>query len=82
MGNGDKPLLGGGLSPRPEAEEEPFDKWLRKQLHAMFDGVVSEPLPADLLKAIDEDAERARQEASAGRNGVSAAKSAVTKRSS
>ena len=45
------------------AEEQPFDRWLRMQLHAMFDGVVNEPLPADLVRIIDEDAERVRQEA-------------------
>ena len=47
----------------PTAEEQPFDRWLRKQLHAMFDEVVNEPLPADLVRLIDEDADRARQEA-------------------
>ena len=47
----------------PTAEEQPFDKWLRKQLHAMFDDVVNEPLPENLVRLIDEDADRARQEA-------------------
>lgn len=61
MGNGEKPSPGGVHVPRPEAEEQPFDRWLRKQLHAMYDEVVNEPLPSDLLKAIDDDAERARQ---------------------
>jgi hypothetical protein len=62
MADGDKPPEGVpvlGLA----AEEQPFDKWLRMQLHAMFDGVVNEPLPADLVRIIDEDAERVRQEA-------------------
>ena len=64
MADGDKPPGEGpvfGLT----AEEQPFDKWLRKQLHAMFDEVVNEPLPADLVRLIDEDADRARQEAAA-----------------
>jgi len=43
------------------AEEQPFDKWLRMQLHAMFDGVINEPL-TDLVRLIDEDAKRVRQE--------------------
>jgi hypothetical protein len=47
----------------PAAEEQPFDRWLRKQLHAMFDEVVNEPLPADLVRLIDQDADRVRQEA-------------------
>lgn len=63
MANGDKPSPGGDHAARPEAEEQPFDRWLRKQLHAMFDEVVNEPLPAELMQLIDEDADRARQEA-------------------
>lgn len=47
----------------PTAEEQPFDKWLRKQLHAMFDDVVNEPLPENLIDMIDQDADRVRQEA-------------------
>lgn len=83
MGSGDKSPTGGEPDPRPEAEEQPFDKWLRKQLHAMYDGVMDEPLPTDILKAIDDDAERARQEASTARNGSSTpAKPTDTKRSS
>jgi hypothetical protein len=62
MANGDK-SPGGGHAVGPAAEEQPFDRWLRKQLHAMFDEVVNEPLPADLIRLIDQDAERARQEA-------------------
>ncbi|MBX3498028.1 MAG: hypothetical protein KF889_01175 [Alphaproteobacteria bacterium] len=53
----------GGHAVAPAAEEQPFDRWLRKQLHAMFDEVVNEPLPADLIRLIDQDAERTRQEA-------------------
>jgi hypothetical protein len=62
MANGDKPP-GDGEAVAPAAEEQPFDRWLRKQLHAMFDDVVNEPLPPDLVSLIDQDAERARQEA-------------------
>jgi hypothetical protein len=62
MADGDKPPEGGPVF-GPAAEEQPFDKWLRKQLHAMFDEVVNEPLPANLVRLIDQDAERVRQEA-------------------
>jgi hypothetical protein len=64
MANGDKPSPGGGNALRPEAEEPPFDRWLRKQLHAMFDEVVNEPLPTELVQLIDQDADRMRREAS------------------
>jgi len=40
--------------------ERPFDKWLQKQLHAMYDEITSEPLPDDLMKLIEHDASRAR----------------------
>jgi hypothetical protein len=56
-----------GTSAREKAEksekskvtiERPFDKWLQKQLHAMYDEIASEPLPDDLLNLIEHDAER------------------------
>jgi hypothetical protein len=37
-------------------KERPFDLWLHKQLHAMYDEIASEPLPDDLLDLIDRDA--------------------------
>lgn len=39
--------------------ERPFDMWLQKQLHAMYDEIASEPLPTDLLNMIDHDAAKA-----------------------
>jgi hypothetical protein len=36
--------------------ERPFDMWLQKQLHAMYDEIAAEPLPDDLVKLIDRDA--------------------------
>ncbi len=48
-----------GETARPNvktSEERPFDLWLQKQLHAMYDEIASEPLPADLLNLIDRDA--------------------------
>jgi len=37
--------------------ERPFDLWLQKQLHAMYDEIAAEPLPDDLLGLIERDAE-------------------------
>jgi len=37
--------------------ERPFDMWLQKQLHAMYDEIASEPLPDDLLNLIERDAQ-------------------------
>ena len=38
--------------------ERPFDMWLQKQLHAMYDEIAAEPLPDDLLGMIQRDAEK------------------------
>lgn len=50
---------------KPKGNDRPFDMWLHKQLHAMYDEIASEPLPDDLLNLIDKDA------ASAGKKGSS-----------
>jgi hypothetical protein len=39
----------------PLSVERPFDMWLQKQLHAMYDEITAEPLPSDLLNLIDKD---------------------------
>jgi hypothetical protein len=39
-----------------DVPDRPFDRWLQKQLHAMYDEIASEPLPQDLLNTIDTDA--------------------------
>ena len=36
--------------------ERPFDMWLEKQLHSMYDEIAAEPLPDDLLGLIERDA--------------------------
>lgn len=60
MAGDDKPRRGrAGETARPgvkASDERPFDLWLQKQLHAMYDEIASEPLPTDLLKLIDHDA--------------------------
>jgi hypothetical protein len=42
------------------SEERPFDLWLQKQLHAMYDEIASEPLPEDLVGLIGRDAAATR----------------------
>jgi hypothetical protein len=66
MANDDKPQgndVGTGKeSSRAETKaavsDRPFDRWLQKQLHAMYDEIASEPLPPDLLELIESDALR------------------------
>lgn len=36
--------------------ERPFDMWLEKQLHAMYDEIAAEPLPDELTSLIERDA--------------------------
>lgn len=43
---------------QPRGNDRPFDMWLHKQLHAMYDEIASEPLPDDLLNLIEKDAAR------------------------
>jgi hypothetical protein len=49
--------------------ERPFDLWLQKQLHAMYDEIASEPLPDDLLNLIDHDAAKATGKDRPGKSG-------------
>jgi hypothetical protein len=39
--------------------DQPFDHWLHKQLHEMYDSIAKEPLPDELMKLIDTDADNA-----------------------
>lgn len=39
----------GGSKPKP------FDLWLDRGLHQMFDDVAKEPVPEELLKLIEDD---------------------------
>ena len=43
------------------SNERPFDMWLQKQLHAMYDEIAAEPLPSDLLNLIDRDAGKSKK---------------------
>jgi hypothetical protein len=45
-----------GANKPAQRTEQPFDRWLRKQLHEMSEAIAREPLPDDLLRLIDNDA--------------------------
>lgn len=65
MANDDKPLkTRAGSTARTKAAkpptEKPFDMWLQKQLHAMYDEITNEPLPDDLLNLIESDAKKTK----------------------
>jgi hypothetical protein len=50
------------LKALPKApRERPFDMWLQKQLHSMYDEIAAEPLPSDLLNLIDKDADNSKK---------------------
>lgn len=66
MANDDKPLKERIDEPvrtkaRSSATERPFDMWLQKQLHAMYDEIASEPLPDDLLNLIERDSQSGKR---------------------
>jgi len=48
-------------TPPKASRERPFDMWLQKQLHSMYDEIASEPLPSDLLNLIDTDADKSKK---------------------
>jgi len=63
MANDDKPTkkkssdaMGRGKT--KSSNERPFDMWLQKQLHAMYDEITAEPLPDDLINLIERDADK------------------------
>ena len=47
-------------APAKASRERPFDMWLQKQLHSMYDEIAAEPLPSDLLNLIDKDADKSK----------------------
>jgi hypothetical protein len=48
-------------APSKPSRERPFDMWLQKQLHSMYDEIAAEPLPTDLLNLIDKDADKSKK---------------------
>lgn len=51
--------------------DQPFDHWLHKQLHEMYDAIAKEPLPDDLMRLIDQDADKLSREAKPAPDGAS-----------
>ncbi len=51
-----KAMDGKSARPAKPSAERPFDMWLQKQLHAMYDEIAAEPLPDDLMNLIERDA--------------------------
>ncbi|GBD55743.1 NepR family anti-sigma factor [Gluconobacter wancherniae] len=52
-GHADKPSRS---SRKPDEEQSsPFDIWLSRGLHQLFDDVANEPIPEELLRLIEED---------------------------
>lgn len=51
------------LDPKPQVPprrvrgkpESPFDQWLTRGLHQLFDDVAKEPIPDELLRLIQDD---------------------------
>ncbi|MFO1071601.1 MAG: hypothetical protein U1E17_02640 [Geminicoccaceae bacterium] len=69
----DKPAVGRrrkrGTGKDPEELDEGFDRFLNRQLHQLFDPILAEPVPSDLMKLIEqfeEPSERAPQPDGAG----------------
>ncbi|MCR0984319.1 NepR family anti-sigma factor [Roseomonas populi] len=51
-----KPGSSGGANGRGEAAPEAaFDLWLQRGLHQLFDDVMREPIPEELLRLIEQD---------------------------
>jgi hypothetical protein len=53
-----KPVSGAGQSAGHSVVENAFDIWLQRHLHRLYDGVMQEPLPPELLRLIEADRER------------------------
>lgn len=39
----------------PRRGRSPFDEWLRRGLHELYDQVANEPIPPEILKLIEDD---------------------------
>ena len=50
-----KPGTGVGNGHGQAAPEAAFDLWLQRGLHQMFDDVMREPIPEELLRLIEQD---------------------------
>lgn len=45
----------GKMSKQSRPTDAAFDVWLNRGLHELFDDVVKEPVPPEILKIIDDD---------------------------
>jgi hypothetical protein len=45
---------------KPGAAEDPFGLWLQRGLHQLYDSVANEPIPAELLRLIEDDKSKDR----------------------
>ncbi len=43
---------------QPRQPDTPFDLWLKRGLHELYDEVAKEPIPAELLRLIEENRKR------------------------
>ncbi len=43
------------LSPKSRSTDSAFDRWLNRGLHQLFDDVMNEPVPPELLKLVQDD---------------------------
>ncbi len=47
---------------KPSSQSRPtdvaFDKWLNRGLHELFDGVMNEPVPPEILKIVQDDKQK------------------------
>jgi hypothetical protein len=55
----DKPLppapeAEAGADPSASAGNQAFDIWLHRRLHQLYDSVAAEPIPAELLRMIED----------------------------
>jgi hypothetical protein len=47
-----------GAASKASKPEDAFDVWLNRSLHQLYDSVTTEPIPAELLRLIEEDKAR------------------------
>lgn len=43
------------MAKKSSPSDSAFDKWLNRGLHELFDDVMKEPVPADMLKLLNAD---------------------------
>jgi len=58
MAGGDKDNSSRSSGQPGENLNSPFDIWLSRGLHKLFDDVANEPIPEELLRLIEEDRQK------------------------